>query len=184
MTGLSLCVNGGCTFTTDRGYASTAINQNITNNLNLSTAGNFKQNSGHFMVWQNVLGSGSAKAILQADLNNNNGLWPYNSGSILGNVNASSGFFGFARTDATGMITVSRTGSTQTDIYINNGASSASGAVASQAPSSSVVNLLSSSAEFFSGRIAAATVGAGLTAGQVASLFSRVNTYLAAIGGQ
>lgn len=169
------------TFTTDRGYAGDGVGAYLDSGFNPATAGGRTTlNSAHMGWWVNTAISENA-----ADMGNTNSV---------GNSRDASGNFvarvGSATTSSVavgspvGHSVVDRSASNVQTLY-KNGSSVQIDPHVSTSLSSENYRLLTraGSAIFNTRRIAAAHYGQSLSAADVSALYSALNTYLTAVGG-
>ena len=168
-------------FTTDRGYQGDAASSYLETNFNPTTAVSpkFVQNSGHFSFWS-LTALGSSGGV---DAGNGNTLLVQFPASFSHRVNtATSGAIGLAA--QAGSMTSSRTGSTGADNVGYRNATAVVAANTSAAPDNSSIRLLgrSGTISYSSRQGAAASIGSGLTAGEVTSLYNARLAFLQAVG--
>lgn len=170
------------TFTTDRGYQGNGTSSYLTSGFNPTTAPSpkFLQNDGHLGVWPLT-----STAQDRDDIGNGNSfIRSLGAGgtSAVARVNQASTGQIVNSTTAIGHTVASRLNGTTLNGY-RNGAAALSPAVASAAPSNTPFYVCSGGvAAFSSKQIAAAHWGAGLTSGEVSTVYSAIHTYLQAIG--
>jgi hypothetical protein len=177
---------GSITFTADRGYAtalSSTVNYVRTGfNPSLADAGSaaYKRNSASFGVWQlNAAGGGAVNfPIMRSTADVNVELWPRFSTN--GEVAINNAPAAFANpNDTSGLIVASRTASNAYTVD-RNGVQLAALATASAAPENNELLFLYGGSTAW--RIGAWFFGGGLTAGQRTAVYTRLQTYLSAIG--
>lgn len=178
---------GGLTYTADRGvtgagssvsYLLTGFNPSVAD----EGAAVYKRNSASFGVWQrNAAGGGAVNtALLRSAAYGNVVLWPRHSGTD-GAVAINNTPVGFTNAnDTSGLFVVSRTASNAYTVD-RNGVQLAALTTASAAPENNEMALLYGSGTAV-WQVAAWFFGAGLTVGQRAAVYARLQTYLAAIG--
>ena len=169
-------------FTVDRGYQGDGVSTFLQTSFSPTTAVSpkFVQNSGHIMFWSRTAASSG-----NVDMGNGNTIIATRLAGDLAahRVNAASSS-NSTETDGSGCYVSSRTGSLAADNTLyRNGTSRATG-IGSSAPDSGTMRVLgrSTTVSFSSRQSAAASIGGGLTAGEVSSLYTSLNTYLQAIG--
>jgi hypothetical protein len=179
----------GPTFTTDRGYAGNATTSYLNTGFNPATAGGvFVQDSGHVSVYNRT----SRAAFNYCDIGNFNGstsgthIFPRTAIGLLdGRVNDLS--VSPANALSAGHFVASRTSATARAVYRNGAEVGSIGSTASVAPISLplfICALNQAGTPFFlsNDEIAQASVGAGLSAGEVSSMNAAVLAYLQAVG--
>lgn len=177
------------TFTADRGYTGNGSSSYLNSNFNPATAVTPKltQNSGHFAL--TTLNSRAANAGTAGQYSGS-GLFisPFYTipgGTARGGANDSetAGFASVAQSNS--RLLVSRTGATTKAMY-QNGAVIATSSQASAALSSNDLFLLAlntgAAGNFCADQEAHASIGSGLTAGEVAAYDAAVLTYFQAVG--
>lgn len=168
---------GAPTFTVDRGWTGATISTCIDSGYNPTTA------AGHFVRDDAMVGGWSLTATEQnfnlftmSDGTAQNRVLPASASHLATyNINDTTSST-VASTDASGFWLANRTGANSKELF-KNGASVASAAVASTAPINKTVY-------FVPGPIqgSAGFIGSSLTAGQVASLYTALQTYLHSVG--
>jgi hypothetical protein len=184
----TLVVNGTGTFTADRGYVSNGSTGYLNTGFNPSTAGgNFAQNSAHMGVWSrsNILNSGQTDiGVLSTNTSSINSR-SSTGNAMRGQMNGAAANFG-ANSSSVGHFVISRTGSAQVDGYWNGAANGSSVAASVALINLSIfiaaMNSAGSAINNSSRQIAFAHVGAGLTATEVANLYTRLAAMATAIG--
>ena len=170
-------------FTTDRGYAGDGATAYLDTGW-VFPAG--YQNSAHLMAWSRSSGA-SASFVMIGNANAVISLRRSSDEQDFARVNSSTSA-ARASTDASGMFVAARTGSLAADFafYRNGAVVAVTGATASEAPDTSyplrILGRNGSIPGFTDRQIAAASAGAGLSAGEVAALHAALSTYLAAVG--
>ncbi len=196
---LSTATNSGATFTTDQGYAGNASSQYIDTNFAPNAGVNFTQNSASVSCYvrtNRTSGQDKSAVGVYDDLSTGytSRFEPYSNGDVIvcplntGGANSFDQFSNAAGT-ARGFYTVSRTGSTTTDVYRNSSASSLATRTAASATliSSSFYigasRLTSAVAHRYSDdQIAVVAFGAGLSGANAAQFQTDINAYMTSIG--
>jgi hypothetical protein len=181
LVGLSLATaTNSPTFTADLGYTG-ASTKYIDSNFNPSTAGgNYAQNSASLAAWTETT-TGIAGAIVGASVPSTYQIYSrYSDDTAYWRINITSDV-AQASTDGSGWWLASRTGANQSDLY-RNGASFDSDAGASVGPSNVNVYFLRNSTEYFTGSVSAGLIGGGLNSTEDGNLYTRVSTYMTAVG--
>jgi hypothetical protein len=177
-----LSLTGTPTFTTDRGYQATVGTQRLSTGFNASTASspNYVQNSAHLSLWNNTNASQGQPCIGTAATTL---IYPkFTDNNFYGRINESSGAGAVAMTNPTGHLFANRSASNAEQSY-QNGASLGSGTQASAAVTNADMTILgNSSGGCTSFQIAAATIGASFSSGEVSSFYTRLRTYMTAVG--
>lgn len=176
-------VSGTPTFTTDRGYTGDAASSARLDTGYMIPAGN--QNSAHLMAWLRT----SAAAADFAAIGNGNAVLSVrrsSDGNSFCRVNAPTAA-SIATADASGCWVGSRTGSLSSDFTVyRNGVSVGSGGASSETPDATypiwILGRNGPTPSFTYREIAAASIGTGLSAGDVTAFHAALNTYLVAVG--
>lgn len=171
------------TFTTDRGYIGAfGPIANLDTGVLDSAAGNSTQDSSTLFAWVNLIGASGGSAI----------------GTVTGTahrirviaatsrnyaVHGSSGALAVAAAPSTGLFSGSRINSTTVNGYYNGALDGTAAATTSTAPAAVNISILSAASGGSDNRVAAAGWGAGLNATENLALYTRLNTFLTAIGG-
>jgi hypothetical protein len=160
------------------GASGRYLNTNLADN---NGATNWLQNTASLGVWVNVDGGGanSAMGTLVGDgvlLIPRNG-----AGSLFTRVHFSGNFGGAAVADRKGFTAASRTTSTNTNLYRNSGTPTNSDAGLSTAPVAQNLIFFGTDGIYSVDRQAAGFIGA-LSSVQIGNLYTRLNTFLTAIG--
>lgn len=176
------------TFTANRGYQGNGSSQYIDTGFN-ATSGSprYARNDAHMSVWVQAADSvGSAAALIGNDFTNY-GLLTYNSATeiVSGGINSSAPFNIGGGAAMTGHVLMQRTGANAQATY-KNGSQLATDASASVAVANNTFFVLAvnspGAANFSNSRIAAASVGASLSAGQITALNAALNAYMTSVG--
>jgi hypothetical protein len=175
----NMTATGAPTFTADQGF-----NGNSTNYLDdgaaLNSMTQFTQNSAHLMAWDLSNNTFQNRAI--GDAANDTHLYPrFSDGSGYFRINNATGVNANS-TNTKGCFVGSRTSSTTLTGYKNGTQLVTSGASTSGAVSSNHISVPEAGSSASTDLIAAASVGAGLTATDVTNLYNRLFTYLQAVG--
>jgi len=182
----SAAVVGAPTFTTDRGFTFSGTSDCINTGFNPATAGgNWIQDSAHVSAWA---GTTNAWALIGhydgtggVELAYYTAQWQIGVGPN-DNTPAATGL-----TTSTGLAVLTRTASNVRTAYLNGSASPYSDGTTSTGVASAImfigaIGYLGGGIHLTIGQIAAASIGGGLTATDVANLYSRLRTYMTAIG--
>lgn len=171
------------TFTTDRGYAGNGSeNRYLDSGEALDAAGIFSLNSAHVGVWVNTAGSSTSRFFAGAGGSRFAIVTNQDNTTTSGTINTSSSTQFSTASTAIGMTLMSRTGPTTTALY-KNGASIATSASSSTLMPTGTGRVVGSGGSTnTNGRHAAFFWGSGLNATQQAAFYTRLNTYLTAIG--
>lgn len=170
-------------FTADRGYAGDGATSYLDTGW-LFPAG--YQNSAHLMCWSRS-GAASASYFMIGNANSVIALRRSTDDQDFTRVNAASSA---SRTsaDASGMFLSSRTGALAGDFafYRNGAALALTGALVSDVPDASyplrILGRNGPTPAFTNRQVAAASMGAGLSAGEGAALHAALSAYLAGVG--
>lgn len=170
------------TFTADQGYAGNGTTSYLNTTYVPSTSGvNLTQNSATIAVWSRtaaagagIFGNGTSTGAFFIS--------PRQTGDTFNYRVNQSTTTGTASTDGSGFFAASRSGASATQGYKNGATFGSAGSVASAAPTSIALNIGRVAAGFSSAQVAAAAVGGNLNGTQHAALYSRLNTYMTAIG--
>lgn len=163
-------------FTVDRGFTGDGSSSYL--DTGMTTEG--FQNDSSMGFWSlsdiqsGAVDMGNAGSLIAARNGSDATLWRVNQGSSVTSAGVTNG---------TGLFTVQRNGAASVTLY-RNASLIISNSSASQTPGNSLIRILSrSNTVTYSSRTGAfAFIGTSLTAAEVASIHSRVSTYLAAIG--
>jgi hypothetical protein len=176
-----LIESGTGTWTTDRDWAGDGISGRLSLNVSPALLTQYQLNSATAFVWSRTSAAQATNAmglVLGATFQLNP---RFTGGSFAGRLNDNVGA-STPNADAVGLHTISRTSSTATQFYKNGAAVGA--VVATPSGSKNVNNIVLGGhiTGYSSWNIAAAGVGAGMDATQNANLYTRLQTFLAAIG--
>ena len=166
-------------FTAYRGVTPSGTVSYLNTGFSPSAGVNFGQNSGLIGAWNLGTANGSALVITVANISFE--IWPYNSSVMYWMVNSAAEDSVANATDASGWFVANRTSSNATAAYRNNTLLKTT-TTATVAPESSGVVLGYGVGAASSWVIAAHAIGAGMTAPQMTSLYSRVQTCLHTFG--
>lgn len=187
---------GGATFTADAGFTgvdgSTTVYVN--SGFNPTTAGspNFTTNSAHVGVWSNTnvqAVSGGAVIGISADGVNQTNIFPkFSDGNAYFRINDSSPSAGTANANSTGHYVADRTGASASVGYKNGSALVTPNAAAGTIPNLpiTILNQNSGSAGTELGgayQIMNVSIGAGLSATDVANMCTLIGAYLHTVNG-
>ncbi len=187
---------GSVTFTTDRGYTGTegSTTAYIETNYGFSSSGaQLTQNAGHLSVWSvtNVNSAAAIMGIARASPNSSSYLLPNQTSSSNAYYNVSSGFSGCTATctvaagSTVAHYIASRTASNVIAGY-KNGSNVVTSSQASAIPSADTFPVLAWVIDgAYTGsryQAAAVTMGAALNSTQAGNLYTRLRTYMTAVG--
>lgn len=165
----TLVLTGTVTFTPYVGFTGDGTTGFYSMASAVNALTNFTQNNGHLGAWVSTLGSQGA--VLGESLSPNSAALGVTAASHASRINNTTAF-----NDASGFVTgyasADRNGSSTVINTFSNGAALTVGASqASAAPSTQVLTLFhSSAASFGNGTLCEADIGAGMTAGQEATI--------------
>ncbi|SDJ61775.1 MULTISPECIES: hypothetical protein [Bradyrhizobium] len=186
-TSATVTINGAPTFSTDLGYTTDAAGNNTLNsNFTASTAGgNMALNSAHVSAWNITGGAGSSDRLIGNNVATSNRvtLRPLDGTSNTGftiNNNTQDAVAGSVRN---GHFLSNRSGASALQIYLN-GASLGTGSSASVALTDQALQFGgdSTGGNGCACQIASASAGASLSSTDAANLYSRLRTYMTAVG--
>lgn len=172
--------NNSPVFAADLGYSSPGSVHYLSTGFNASTAaGHFTQNDCHMSIWSltelainSFSDAGATNTNILARTATDTMAYRISSGSAASPANASS----------LGHFLVNRTGATAKEAF-RNGVSLGTSTAASTALDDGVFRVLRTISLSPSGRqLAAMSLGAGLTAGEVTAFHAALEDYLAAVG--
>lgn len=171
-------------FVADRGYTGNGTTSHLNSGFIPSSAPSprFNQNSSHLMLWSRTAAQGAA-----FDMGNNNAYINARNTSDQAShaINAATPATP-ANTDGSGSFISSRVGSlAANNVLYRNGALVAASATAVSAAvdtNAIFIGARSGTASFSTRQIAAASIGAGLTAPEAAALHAAIRNYLVRIG--
>ncbi len=187
---------GSVTFTTDRGYTGTegSTTAYIETGYGFSSSGaQLTQNAGHLSVWSvtNVNSAAAIMGIARASPNSSSYLLPNQTSSTNAFYNVSSGFSGCTATctvaagSTVAHYIASRTASNVIAGY-KNGSNVVTSSQASAIPSADTFPVLAWVIDgAYTGsryQAAAVTMGAALNSTQAGNLYTRLRTYMTAVG--
>jgi hypothetical protein len=182
----SITVNGSCTFTANQGYTGDASSCYLATAYNPATSGtNYVQNSASLGVC-NFNASANAETLIGAnDATSNYASMGFSSSAMFYDVNDNA-FPSFTFVNTAGLWHADRTGSATMALYLNGNSVNTSTASSTAIPSFALdilaQNEQGTPLNFSTGQVGVAFAGAGLTSGQANSVFSRIHTYLGAVG--
>lgn len=191
---LSVATNSSSTFTASQGYAGNATSSFINTGFAGTNGVNYTQNSASITAYVRTSRTTAAdkaavSSLDDASTGTASRLIPHGNGSVIVAEVNSTGFPQTADTNAQGFYTVSRTGSTTTNVYKNSSSTSIfSDATASVVLSTTVFyvgaeHLSGGVDRFFSDdQIAIVAFGAGLSGPNAAQFQTDINTYMTALG--
>lgn len=171
------------TFTTDRGYAGDGATSYINLAFNPNTGSpNFTQNSADIIVWSNTAGAVSFD-LIGTSADGSGSIYPrYADNHRYYNVCGAQQQSPGTNSDGSGLLVATRTGANASALY-RNGSSEYTGVEAS----ASLVNAINWRAcggtlGSSTGQCSAAGLGGGLSATDQSNLYSRIRTYMTAVG--
>jgi hypothetical protein len=171
-------------FTVDRGFTPLSTVSWEDTNFNPSAGGQiYAQNAAHVSVWDNTTG-GSDGRIISGGTSGADSTHIYNpfGGSLYARINSAAGA-GFVVPDSRGHVLGNRSGASATQTY-RNGSSLGSDTAASAALLTQtflVGNDLNSGANT-NHQISAVSLGGSLSATNASNLYTRLRTYMTAVG--
>lgn len=171
------------TFTADRGHTGNGTSAYISTGFNPTTATTpkFVQNSGHMSFWSRTSGQSS-----NVDMGNFNSLIVCRNGSNQTSHRINAAASGVpSNLDGSGFFATSRTGTANVDNFLYRNGVALGGSNTSEAPNNSEIRVLGrggASLSYSARECAAASIGGGLTAGEVTDFYNALNTYLVAVG--
>ncbi len=180
----------GGTFTANSGWADDGTtNIYVDTGFNPTTAGSPKyvQNSAHMSVWNltNISSVGKCLIGVRAGSNSGQNVFPNVAGDLYTRVNDSPEAGGITVADNRGHILGNRSTSTARQSYQNGSDLGSLGSVSSQAPINA--NIIGLSGTGLNGASIACTIamlsgGASMNATQVGNFYTRLRTYMTAVG--
>lgn len=179
----TLSENGTGTWTTDRDWAGNGTDGWLGAGVAPSALTQFQQNSAVAFTWSRTVAQ-SAVPVFGIGTGTSFHVHPRNTSDQFAYRINQATTTTTANTDGSGLFAVSRTGASATQGYRNGAALGSAGSVASVAPSSTVVGISigRNNSTYSSVACAAAGVGSALDATQQANLYTRLNTFMTAIG--
>jgi hypothetical protein len=186
-TSFTLTTHGTETFSANNGYTGDGSTGYFDTGFNAATAGgNFSQNSAS--IGACVLTSRTASQAYASIGNTNGSTYAYiqpASGGVQFDLNGST-FPGFGSANAQGSLIASRTTSSAIALYQNGSSvatpTDASLALASQDLYVGGYNSSGTAQDFSADQIAYAIIGGGLSSTQAGNVYSRLHTFLVAVG--
>lgn len=177
----TLTENGTGTWTTDRGYAGNGTDGYLSSGLSPNACTLFTQNDGAVFAWSRTAAQ-SAVACFGTITGAGVLIQPRNASDVYGyRVNQGSSTT-TANADGTGFYAATRTDASTTQGYKNGAAIGSAGSVASTSRSAQSLGIGRANSAYTTVQVAAAGIGASLDATQQANLYTRLNTYMTAIG--
>lgn len=168
------------TFTVDRGFtgASTAL---IDTNFAPTTAPSphYVRNSGSLMFWSNKSASDTEGAASSSA--SDSYIYPNQAGTAFFGVNESSFTLTASVSDGLGLYHANRSGASAQQAY-KNGASVATNSQASIPVTAGNMRFLKTFNTFWGGQGSAGGIGESLSSAEAGNLFSRLRTYMTAVG--
>lgn len=171
------------THTTDRGYAADGVAGELNTTFNPSTHGvNFLQDASTLFLWSRTAGQSTNPALgLRTAAGSH--IHPRNaSDQFAYRINQTAATTVTAQADGSGLFAVTRTGAAATQGYRNGATLGAAGSTASNAPGNSSLSLGRNNSTFST--VEGAAIGAGgiLSGAEHANLYTRLATYMTAVG--
>lgn len=176
--------NNSPTFTIDAGYTgSLGSDEYINSTFNPSTAsGNFAQNSASIFAWHTRTATSNGSIFGYANRDNGTYCDPrFSDGNSYSRINAGASFI-IASSDGSGLLTLSRTASTNFDVY-QNASSLGNRVTTSTALANSTLVFLYGIDTGHEGPILAGGFGSSLSAANVTALYNAVHAYLQNVAG-
>jgi hypothetical protein len=181
-----ITVTGTCTFAANQGYTGDGSTCYLTKGYNFSSsATNFAQNSGS-MGACNFNAAANAETLMGGQQSGTYNEMGFSASAIFYDINDGA-FPSFTFTNTSGNWMASRTGASALALYLNGNSVATSTGSSLTVPSTTAIILAldggtGTGIQFSTAQIGVAFVGAGLTSGQANSVFSRIHTYLGAVG--
>lgn len=178
--------SGSVNFVTDRGFSGASSSSYLTSGFDPTTPLNFTQNSASVSVWSNTAGAESA-AQAGSDINSIiNAIFIDASGSTTMRINDSSASGAISSTpDGSGFYLGSRTSSSVRSGYWNGTSLGSTNSVTSQPVNVGNFVFLNNATAGGLGstkQISAGSVGGALTPTDASNMYSRMRTYMTAVG--
>ena len=179
------------TFTADQGYVGSAgSGQALDTQLVLTSASQYSPNSGHVGIYNRsnrAANSGFTFGVLGANVRYLNAKLRNAVDNLEYDINTTA-FPTVSNANSHGMFVVSRTGASALEVYRNGSSLGTDTDAAAGVPTTYSVYILTLNnqgtphSNSVADQIAAFSVGAGLNGSEAATLSSRINTYMAALG--
>lgn len=172
------------TFTADRGYQGDGVSSYLDSGFNPTTAGGlFSQDSGHISIWSRsseqttVADAGNSNSLINARESTDQTPLRINAAATIRTPLASV-------TDGKGHFVASRTSSSSSRAYRNGSPLTAEQASVSSSVDSNSIRFCGRSAtvQYSTRQLALGSIGAGLSAADVAAMFTAVQAYMQAAG--
>ena len=186
-TSYGLTQTGTVTFTANQGFTGNGSTGYLNTGWSPSTNGvQYTQNSASLGACSFTSATSSAYFLGARDVSGDSGFITASTGPVQSySINMTTGS-PFSSGTSLGSDIITRTGASAIAAYIN-GSSVASGAPTSVAPPSSLLYILAydlagTASNFYAGQLGYAFAGAGLTSTQVSNVYSRLHTFLSAVG--
>lgn len=182
-TSYSAVINGSPTFVQDVGYTGASTLNYLDTGFNPSTASspNYTQNIAHFSFWSNTAAQGNNPPIgidisthILPDYGNPGTYMRINDSSASGVISSSPNGAGF--------YLASRTSSSNRVGYWDSTALGTANSVTSQAVSNADFTVLATSLGATSYQVTMYSIGAALNSTQAGNFYSRLRTYMTAVG--
>jgi hypothetical protein len=172
------------TFTADQGFAGGGTKYISTGfNPTTASAAKFTRNSASIFVWSLTSGTDAGDGFGYANGNVSATLTPrYSDGKNYVLVNDATTYSATVA-DGSGLLHGTRNSSSTKDIYKNGSAQASGFSAASIALINSTLTILKGIDGSYSGTIAAAGLGSGMTSQNAADLYSALHAYLQAVAG-
>lgn len=169
------------TFTADSGWTGNATSSYLVSSYNINTLAKYSLNSCHASVWSltnssntNYYDCGQDAASNVIRFNTRDTTTPF------GNISSTGAMTGTS-SDSLGHFIINRTGSTATQIY-KNGSSVGTDTDAADSLPTGHFTILAHRSSYSGRKLMAASIGRGLTSGEVTTFYNALNTYKTAIG--
>lgn len=199
LAGLNLCGTSFTTaptgatiaagFTPDRGwFANNAATDYLETGFNpfTATSPNFTINSSHFAVWNNTNVTDSNAAIGTGNSTSFNHMYvQFSAGNFFSRLNDASASGGYTISNPQGLLIGNRSSSSAVQAYQGSTAlSGPSTSTAGSAVNNATMQILRQNGAGAStiDQLGAASFGGSLSSGQVTSYYSRMKTYMTAVG--
>jgi hypothetical protein len=179
----TLAETGTVTFTTDRGYNGDGTTGHLLTSFTPSVSGGlFTLNSAHLgaYILDNIDNAVACMGQVSGSASSAN-IFPRNANRIQGSINDATTAPLISVSTSIGHTVVNRSGATARQYY-RDGSLVGSDATAATALPTAQIALLRSFSAFDTRKIAAAHLGASLTAGETAALTSALQSYLQSVG--
>lgn len=179
----ALTAVNGPTFVTDRGYTCDGSNDYLDSGFNYASGGMFASDSAHVSAYLNANSTVNVAAatVGASTTSTNTNIRPGGGGNSVGvQLNSALFFSSIIPPSALGFRLVTRVTASQVQAFTSDEDTTIS--VAAGAPFSTSLMLMRRGANYQQGRIAFASVGAGLTSAEAVAFRARMLAFLTAIG--